>query len=113
MKHCKAKRRQSAQTGISRQAWEKICARCGRCCYEKIDCQGRIYYTQIPCEHLDLDSRLCRIYEVRDRHRSGCVALTPGLLKQGLLPADCPYVAGLENYPAPCLPDEEDSDDFF
>ncbi len=93
----------------SRQAWEAICERCGRCCYEKIDCQGKIYYTRIPCEHLDLQTRLCRIYRERNQQRSGCVVLSPGLLGQGLLPADCPYVADLENYPAPCLPEDEDA----
>ena len=112
MKQRISKIKQPAKTAISRQAWDEICERCGRCCYEKIDCQGKIYYTQIPCEHLDLSTCQCRVYEKRERHRSGCVALTPALLKQGLLPADCPYVVDLENYPAPLLVDDKDPEDF-
>jgi uncharacterized cysteine cluster protein YcgN (CxxCxxCC family) len=91
---------------MTRDEWEAICKRCGRCCYEKVDFQGKIYYTQVPCEHLDLNTRLCRTYPERETSRSGCVALTPELLKQGVLPADCPYVAGLKNYPAPFMDDE-------
>lgn len=93
---------------MTEEEWEAICERCGRCCYEKIDSNGKIYYTAIPCEHLDLNTRLCCIYADREQHRSGCVALTPELLKQGLLPADCPYVADLEDYPAPLMEDDLD-----
>lgn len=75
------------------QKWEELCRRCGRCCYEKIEFEGDIYYTDDPCEHLDPATRLCRIYPDRCRLRPGCVALTPQLVRQGLLPDDCPYVA--------------------
>ena len=26
-------------------AWEALCRRCGRCCFEKIECDGEVYYT--------------------------------------------------------------------
>ena len=113
MKHATSKRKPSTKSKISRKAWEEICERCGRCCYEKIDCQGKIYYTQIPCEYLDLNTRQCRIYPQREQHRCGCVVLTPELLKQGLLPADCPYVVDLDHYPAPFLADDKDPEDSF
>lgn len=73
--------------------WEKICQRCGRCCYEKIEFEGEIYYTDEPCQYLDLKTHLCRVYPQRCMVRPGCVALTPELVRQGLLPADCPYIA--------------------
>ncbi|MEJ2475752.1 MAG: hypothetical protein P8Y74_17985 [Desulfobacterales bacterium] len=76
--------------------WEAICRRCGRCCYEKIDFEGQIYLTDIPCEHLDLKTRLCQVYMDRDNKRPGCVRLTPDHLDKGLLPPDCAYLAGLE-----------------
>ncbi|NCO52288.1 MAG: hypothetical protein GW875_09335, partial [Deltaproteobacteria bacterium] len=44
-------------------AWEALCHRCGQCCFEKgIDGKGRIIETGVPCRHLDIHSRLCRVY---------------------------------------------------
>jgi len=87
--------------------WEALCQRCGRCCYEKIDFDGVIYYTDLPCEHLDLKTSLCRVYAARHKVRKGCVKLNPIALSKGFLPGDCPYVADIENYPAPKLFDED------
>lgn len=83
--------------------WESICKRCGRCCYEKVEFEGRVYYTDQPCEHLDLETRLCRIYERRSELRPGCARLDEEKLRAGILPADCPYVRDIEDYPAPQL----------
>ncbi len=82
---------------------EDICQRCGRCCYEKVEFEGVVYYTDVPCERLDPLSRLCTVYETRHTARPGCTPLTPRTIRQGILPADCPYVAGIEDYPAPHL----------
>ena len=90
--------------------WESICSKCGRCCYEKIDFEGKIYYTELPCEFLDTKTKMCRVYAERDSKRPGCVRLTPEYVKSGFLPADCPYVANVENYPAPSMADEDDSE---
>ena len=88
--------------------WESVCSRCGRCCYEKIDFEERIYYTQLPCEHLDPETKLCRVYDKRDAQRPGCVRLNPENVKRGFLPADCAYVVDIEDYPAPVMPDDEE-----
>ena len=93
------------------EKWDSICCRCGRCCYEKVDFEGRIYYTELPCEFLDTETNLCRVYTDRDVKRPGCVRLTDEILKKGVMPEDCPYVADLENYPAPTLLDDGDSED--
>ena len=91
------------------QDWEAVCQRCGRCCFEKIEFEGEIYYTATPCPYLDLDTRLCRVYSERHRLKPDCAPLKPEILKAGMLPQDCPYVAGLPDYRAPRLwPDEED-----
>jgi uncharacterized cysteine cluster protein YcgN (CxxCxxCC family) len=90
------------------EKWESVCSRCGQCCYEKIDFENRIYYTALPCEYLDLKTKHCRIYNERDKKRPGCVRLTPENIRQGFLPADCAYVADIENYPAPVTPEDED-----
>lgn len=91
---------------MNRREWDAVCVRCGRCCYEKFNVRGRIYYTQVPCEYLDLKTRLCRVYPDRVARRPGCVPLTPELLTKGFLPADCPYVADRADYPAPLLDDD-------
>jgi hypothetical protein len=97
-----------SQTGkLNTKKWESLCSRCGRCCYEKIDFEGRIYYTELPCEYLDPKTQLCRVYDERDEKRPGCVRLTPENIKQGFLPADCDYVADIEDYPAPVMPEDE------
>jgi len=81
--------------------WEAVCRRCGRCCFEKIEFGGVVYYTDIPCERLDPVTRLCSVYPEREQVRPGCVRLDPHMVRRGYLPADCPYVANLEDYPAP------------
>jgi len=83
------------------RSWEEKCRRCGRCCYEKVEHEGEVYYTDIPCEKLDPATRLCTVYGNRHKARPGCVPLTPRIIARGVLPADCPYVADIENYPAP------------
>ncbi|SDL53530.1 hypothetical protein SAMN05660860_00868 [Geoalkalibacter ferrihydriticus] len=90
--------------------WEARCRRCGRCCFEKIDYEGRIYYTDRPCEKLDLETRLCTVYAQRQTHRPGCTLLTEEIVRLGVLPKDCPYVAGIAGYVAPQLWDEEPSE---
>lgn len=93
------------------EKWESICCRCGRCCYEKVDFEGHIYYTELPCEFLDTETNLCRVYTERDVMRPGCVRLTKEILPKGIMPADCPYVSDIENYPAPTLMDDGDPEE--
>ena len=83
--------------------WEQRCRRCGRCCYEKIEYQDRIYYTDQPCDKLDLKTSLCSVYEDRHVAKPQCMALTSETLDRGILPADCPYVADIPAYRAPQL----------
>jgi uncharacterized cysteine cluster protein YcgN (CxxCxxCC family) len=90
----------------SQHDWDSICRRCGRCCHEKIDFEGRIYYTAIPCQFLDTQTKLCRVYAERDRQRPGCVRLTDATLAKGFLPSDCPYVAEVTDYPGPVMPED-------
>ena len=86
---------------IDLEEWEAKCKCCGRCCYEKIEFEGDIFYTDIPCEMLDIESHRCTVYAERNQRRPGCVRLTPELAAGGFLPSDCPYVADIDNYQAP------------
>lgn len=73
--------------------WEGICSRCGLCCFEKTtDARGRFVTTRIPCRHLDIISRECRVYPKRLDVGEGCVQLTPALVRAAdWLPVTCAY----------------------
>lgn len=90
--------------------WDAICVRCARCCYEKIDFNGKIFYTEKPCAQLDPVTRECRVYRQRNQIEPDCQRLTPETIGAGLLPADCPYVSHIANYPAPVLNKRQDTD---
>ncbi|MCF6266229.1 MAG: hypothetical protein L3J57_06750 [Desulfuromusa sp.] len=80
--------------------WENTCDNCGRCCYEKYDYRGKIFYTETPCQYLDTETNLCRIYDRRSELNFDCVCLTPKLVQAGILPDDCPYVKKIKGYDA-------------
>ena len=79
---------------------EALCRRCGRCCYAKVILDGEMYYTDIPCEFLDLATKACTIYERRFELNPECLSIERGI-RMGVFPADCPYVAGIAGYRAP------------
>jgi len=74
-------------------AWEKLCRRCGLCCFEKkIGVCGRMITTRVPCQHLDIISRECRVYHKRLSMREGCIKLTPEVVVAAdWLPESCAY----------------------
>ena len=78
-----------------RDHWEDICQRCGGCCFEKaVDRRGRTVTTRVPCRHLDIISRECRVYPKRLEVGEGCLQLTPEVVMQAdWLPDDCAYRA--------------------
>lgn len=73
--------------------WESICARCGLCCFEKLeDESGTIFFTSRACRYLDIHTRRCRVYERRFQINPECVALTPELVERlPWLHDDCAY----------------------
>ena len=76
--------------------WEDICQRCGLCCFEKwIDERDRIVTTDVPCRHLDIVTRECRVYYKRFEVGEGCVKLTPEVVATvNWLPELCAYRTG-------------------
>jgi uncharacterized cysteine cluster protein YcgN (CxxCxxCC family) len=71
---------------------EALCDRCGKCCYEKISVEGRVHITPFPCEHLDLETNLCRIYPHRFEMNPTCISVAEGLAI-GAFPSSCGYVS--------------------
>lgn len=78
-----------------RADWDNLCDRCGRCCYEReVDEDGTVIVNYAaPCEFLDEEARLCRVYENRFAECSRCHKLTVWhALFSRHLPPSCAYV---------------------
>ena len=80
---------------MNQEEWESICNKCGKCCYEKVDLgAGEIHYTDEPCQYLDTETRLCKVYHNRHESEPDCISLTEHLVRTlNWLPEDCAYVA--------------------
>ncbi|HOP40781.1 MAG TPA: YcgN family cysteine cluster protein [Geobacteraceae bacterium] len=73
--------------------WERLCDKCGLCCFEKIeDENGTIFFTSTPCRYLDIVTRECKIYPRRFEIYPECVQLTEKLVRElTWLHDDCGY----------------------
>ncbi len=75
--------------------WDELCNCCGKCCYERrVTKNGTLIIDYFhPCENLDPETKLCRIYPDRLTKCSHCgkVTLFTALFNK-TLPDDCPYV---------------------
>jgi uncharacterized cysteine cluster protein YcgN (CxxCxxCC family) len=78
-------------TGL--EEWEAVCKKCGRCCYEKVDVGGgRVRYLDEPCEYLDTETNLCKVYDRRHEVVPDCISLTEELVRAlSWLPEECAY----------------------
>lgn len=85
-----------------RERHEALCRRCGVCCHEKVRFGEQVVITDIPCPFLDPENNLCRVYPERYARQPRCASAEDSV-GGGTLPDDCPYVGGLDNYPAPHL----------
>ena len=63
---------------------------------KKVEYRGLVYYTDMPCKYLDQGTRLCTIYRRRKSLNPECAILTPALIRAGILPEQCPYLAHVE-----------------
>ncbi|ABR54987.1 protein of unknown function UPF0153 [Methanococcus vannielii SB] len=80
---------------------EDLCIQCGRCCMihvyttdEKID--PEIVY----CNHLDVETKRCKIYKNRFNKEKECLSMLEAILTSAL-PKDCPYVKNYPSYEEP------------
>lgn len=85
---------------LPQKAWEALCRKCGKCCTEKVDIDGRIYLTRHFCRFLDQKTNLCSVYENRFEAEPECSDVKSGI-PLGLFPGDCPYVQSIKDYTAP------------
>ncbi len=88
---------------MSRDQWEQLCDRCGRCCLHKLrDDDDAIHFTNVACRLLDPDTGCCGDYARRARRVPDCVRLTPEALRDiDWLPPSCAYRLLAEGEPLP------------
>ena len=76
---------------------EAKCRQCGRCCENKLKLGGKVYLTGTYCKWLDLKTKRCTVYANRSTVCPTCLSI-PQAIACRILPNDCPYVAGIEDY---------------
>ena len=79
---------------MTAQEWEGLCDGCARCCMHKVEDEetGEIFYTDLACRLLDLNTCRCTDYANRVKQVSECLVLTadkPDMFSW--LPATCAY----------------------
>ena len=80
---------------------ENACLRCGRCCRMRVSVGGEVFVLPWSrCPHLDIETKLCRVYDKRFETRAECLTVEEGI-KARAYPRDCPYVKGLVGYRPP------------
>ena len=91
-------------TEMTAEQWETLCDGCGKCCLEKFEDEdsGRIVYSRVACQLLDLETCRCREYDNRARLMPDCVTLATEVLEHpAWLPETCAYRLLAEGRPLP------------
>ena len=79
---------------LSPEEWEALCDGCGKCCLHKLEDEdsGEVYYTNVACRLLDLNTGLCSDYPNRSKVVKDCFPLTSGIVREvNWLPETCAY----------------------
>ncbi len=81
---------------MTAEEWESLCDGCAKCCLQKIsdedDSEVTVYYTDLACDLLDLNTCRCGDYQNRHEKVPTCVWLKPEDLDEfHWLPETCAY----------------------
>lgn len=89
---------------MSREEWESLCDGCAKCCLYKLeDVDTReIWFTNVVCDLLDLESCRCNDYPNRSVRMPNCVTLTQEKSRKLYwMPSTCAYRLLSEGKPLP------------
>ncbi len=77
---------------LSKEEWEALCDRCGKCCLIKHNFLGKTVFTNFHCRHLNIATCQCMIYEQRLKGNE-CVEVNLKMIatQAYLLPESCAY----------------------
>ena len=79
---------------MTSEEWESLCDNCGKCCLHKLEDEdtGKIFYTSVVCDLIDLKSCHCTRYSERCTLVPDCLDLTQhDFAEYNWLPATCAY----------------------
>lgn len=89
---------------LNRSEWEALCDGCAKCCLHRLeDADTRqIYFTNVHCRLLDVETGRCTDYANRSQRVPDCVTITLAELEDPYwLPSTCAYRLLAENKPLP------------